>query len=567
MRLPIGQSDFKKIIDEEFDFVDKTLLVKELLEDNAEVVLITRPRRFGKTLNMSMLYYFFTNIIQERSIKNLFENLKITQYPKYMEFQGKHPVIFLSFKDLKEKSFDQMYARLCKTISDLYSDHRYVLKDNQFHEDRKNIYHSILNQNASQANIMDSLKNLTEYLYRYTQKKTIVLIDEYDTPIHSGYEHGYYNDAVNLFRNFLGSGLKDNPYLAKSVLTGILRISKENLFSGLNNLKVYSFSHSKYSEFFGFTEDEVTTLLDKARMKEKADQIKSWYNGYKIGENIIYNPWSVVNCISEKGIIKPYWINTSNNYLVKQLIIKSDTNFKNHFELLLRGKEVKQLINENLVFTDLDKDNELAIWSLLLTTGYLKIVSCEETINGSICHLAIPNQEIRNLYAQIIAQWLTQGAESYSHFITDLLKGNIHTFEKVLRYIFDNIASIHDLSKEPEAFYHGVIMGLTSVIGVVNSQYIIDSNRESGQGRYDYMILPKDSSQLAIIMEFKKVDLGKKKEDKRTFLKKQAEKALKQIDALEYEAKIRQHGIKNILCIGIAFSAKQFELESQKKSL
>ncbi len=318
MRLPIGYSDFKKIVEEKFDFVDKSLFIKEFIEEDAEVMLVTRPRRFGKTLNMSMLYYFFAKQIEEPT-KNLFDSLKIAEHSQYMAHQGKYPVIFISFKDIKESSYEMMYSRFCKLISDLYSDHRYIL-DNQLYEDKKTIYNSILNQQASPTNIIDSLKDLTEYLFKYHKQKPIVLIDEYDTPIQSGYEYGYYNEVVNLFRNFLSSALKDNPYLSKSVLTGILRISRESLFSGLNNLKVYSFLHPKYGEYFGFTEDEVFRLLSKAKLENQANEIKNWYNGYQIGDHVLYNPWSIVNCVQEKGALKPYWVNTSNNNLIKEAI-------------------------------------------------------------------------------------------------------------------------------------------------------------------------------------------------------------------------------------------------------
>ena len=399
MGLPIGSSDFKKIIDGNFDFVDKSLLIKELLEDDAEVILITRPRRFGKTLNMSMLRYFFADKVKTEPTKNLFNSLKITKHPKYMAFQGKHPVIFLSLKDIKESSYETMYARFCKVISDLYSDYRYLL-DTQLYEDKKTIYNSILNQQATPANIIDSLKDLTEYLFNHHKQKPIVLIDEYDTPVQSGYDNKYYDKVINLFRNFLSSALKDNPYLYKSVLTGILRISRESLFSGLNNLKVYSFLHEKYGEYFGFTEEEVSKLLFEAKIENKAKEIKNWYNGYQIGNHVLYNPWSIVNCISEKGITKSYWIHTSDNSLIKNLLVESSLAFKDCFEVLLRGGKIERVINENFVFSDLDKNQESAVWSLLLTTGYLKIVSYKETNQGSLCQLSIPNQEIKNFYRE-----------------------------------------------------------------------------------------------------------------------------------------------------------------------
>lgn len=553
MGLPIGSSDFKKIIDGNFDFVDKSLLIKELLEDDAEVILITRPRRFGKTLNMSMLHYFFADKVKTQLTKNLFNSLKITKHPKYMKFQGKYPVIFLSFKDIKENSYEKMYARFCKVISDLYSDHLYLLEDSHLPDNKKAIYNSILDQKVTPANIIDSLKDLTEYLFNHHKQKPIVLIDEYDTPVQFGYDNKYYDKVTNLFRNFLSSALKDNPYLYKSVLTGILRISRESLFSGLNNLKVYSFLHPKYGEYFGFTEKEVSNLLIKAKIENKAEEIKNWYNGYKIGDHILYNPWSIVNCINEKGKIKSYWVNTSDDNLIKNLLVESSLAFKDCLETLLRGEKIEQVINENFVFSDLDKNRESAAWSFLLNTGYLKIVSDQETDQGSLCQLSIPNQEIRNLYRKIIEQWLTDnyGIEC-TMFIKQLLNGDILAFEKGLQDTLEQIASIHDFAKKPEVFYHALIMGLT--VGVSkHPDYLPKSNRESGDGRYDYLILNK---KLTIIMEFKVVN---KKKDSQ-ILKKTAQEALKQIDEKKYMTEAIQHGAKKILKIGIAFSGKRFSL-------
>ena len=369
--------------------------------------------------------------------------------------------------------------------------------------------------------------------------------------------------SINLFRNFLSSALKDNPYLYKSVLTGILRISRESLFSGLNNLKVYSFLHPKYGEYFGFTEEEVSTLLFKAKIENKAEEIKNWYNGYQIGDHILYNPWSIVNCINEKGIIKPYWINTSDNNLIKNLLVESSLAFKDCFEVLLRGEKIERVINENFVFPDLDKNQESAAWSFLLNTGYLKIVSYQETDQGSLCQLSIPNQEIRNLYRKIIEQWLTDdyGIEC-TLFIKQLLNGDIAAFEKGLQHILEQIASIHDFAKKPEVFYHALIMGLTVGLSK-HPDYILRSNRESGDGRYDYLILNK---KLTIIMEFKIVKLMNKKENAQIKLLKQtAQEALKQIDEKKYMTEAIQYGAKKILKIGIAFSAKQFSVAHKEE--
>jgi hypothetical protein len=563
VKLPIGYSDFKKIITNKFDYIDKTLLIKEILDD-AEVVLITRPRRFGKTLNMSMLRYFFAAEVDGQSTQDLFAQLHIAQFADYCaQYQGKHPVVFLTFKDIKETNFVNAYASFGKCIKDVYAEHRYLLVSDVLYEEEKIVYESILKQEATLTNLSDSLKDLTKYLYRYYGKNPLVLIDEYDTPIQAGYLHDYYDEIVGLFRNFFSAALKDNASLFKAVLTGILRISRENLFSGLNHLKVYSVLHPKYGAYFGFTESEVGRLLEQTGLKDKASDIKYWYNGYQIGPHVLYNPWSIVNCIQEQGLLKPYWVNTSDNKLIKNLLVQSNLAFKDQIELLLREIPIDRFIDENFVFSDLTKYRESAIWNLLFMTGYLKVISYQETEQGSLCRLAIPNKEIHSLYRKIIEQWLAngQGIEWYNQLLEHLLCGDVNAFAQDLRQIMQQTFNAQDVAKEPETFYHGFMIGLTASLYSRND-YEIRSNRESGYGRYDYMIFSSDINKPTIVLEFKKVTIAKVKEKTaegiEDVLNKKAQEALQQIEQQAYLAEAKQRGRKKILKIGLAFHSKRF---------
>ncbi|MEI8295972.1 MAG: AAA family ATPase, partial [Alphaproteobacteria bacterium] len=332
MRLPIGQSDFRKIIDGKFDFVDKSLLIPQIL-DGAEVILITRPRRFGKTLNMSMLRYFFAETVDGQPTKGLFDNLKVMQSgEEVLKHHGHYPVIFLSFRDIKETSFASAYQKIYETIIRVYSEFAYLQNSDLLLDHQKDFFRSVLQQKANQAQLETSLLLLTDYLFKHHRVKPIVLIDEYDTPIQSGFLNGYYNEVIGFFRGLFGAALKDNQHLSKAVMTGIMRVSRESLFSGLNNIKAYSVLHPKFSSFFGFTQEEVDQLLSKASLQNKASAVKHWYNGYQIGNSTLYNPWSIVNCIEDEGTLQPFWINTSDNALIKDLLLKSSNDFKSKFE-------------------------------------------------------------------------------------------------------------------------------------------------------------------------------------------------------------------------------------------
>jgi Predicted AAA-ATPase/PD-(D/E)XK nuclease superfamily len=549
--LPIGYDNFREIIENKLDFVDKSLLIKEILNDKGtKVVVITRPRRFGKTFNLSMLHHFLAADVYGKSTKGLFDNLKITRTgQEYMKHQGKYPVIFLTLKGVKDHRYETAYDSFRELIRELYSQYRVLQDSPKLYKDEKEIYASVLKKEAPEEVIKFSLKILTEFLARHYGVSPWLLIDEYDTPIQASYVHGYYEPMLSFIRGVLGEALKSNPYLHRAVMIGILRIAKESLFSGVNNLKVYSLLNNQYSQYFGFTEAEVNQLLEKSNLQECYPQIRDWYNGYRMGETVIYNPWSIVNCIQNKGELRPYWVNTSDNRLIKDLMIKSSAMFKVQFELLLQGKPVNSIIDENFAFDDLD-DNESAIWGLLLFSGYLKTIQTLPEGTKMNCTFLPPNQEVTYLYQDTIKEWFTDrmGQGQYHQFLKSLLEGEINDFTKMLKQFLLEATSVFDVKgKNPERFYHGFVLGLVASLG---KTHVIKSNHESGYGRYDVMIIPKDIHQLGIILEFKSVNSVEGN------LEKIAHEALMQITERKYETELLHMNITRILKMGLAFRDK-----------
>ena len=558
-KLPMGCEDFRILIDKKLLFVDKTLLIKELIDnDGTTVSLITRPRRFGKTLNLSMLHYFFAEKIKNKPTKNLFNGLKISEAGEhYMKHQGQYPVINVSFKRLKGKTYEVMLNRMRELIGFTYKQHLELLDSPYLVKQQKNSFEAMLEDNATEAHLEASLLNLSEYLYMHYKKEVIILIDEYDTPIESSYVNGYYSEAVEMMRELLGACLKTNPYLERAVLTGITRVSKESLFSGLNNIAVYSLLNRQYEAYFGFTEKEVNKLIRKMNYQDKLVEMKAWYNGYKIGDTTVYNPWSIISCMKNQGLLQSYWINTSGNDLIKKLLINSSLKFKQDFELLLRGETIHKSIREDMVFGDLET-NESLIWSLFFVAGYLKIVNNPEE-NDKRYALSIPNKEIEEYYHLLIQEWLAgnKGADWCVDFLNDLLAGNIKEFEDGLKDILENIVSSHDAANE--TFYHGLILGFLSML----KNYELKSNRESGRGRYDIAVIPRDPQVLALLFELKNV----KQTITDVTLAKQAKKALQQIDDKNYVAEFKQRGIHKVLKIALVFKGKDFQLEYVKENL
>jgi len=559
MSLVIGSDNFGKIISNKYDFVDKSLFIKEVLDDAVEVLLITRPRRFGKTLNLSMLHHFLSSTVDDIPTKGLFDNLKIAQLNDYMQQQGKFPVIFITFKDIKEREMNMAYDKLHELIIKTFSHYSYLEKSDKLDPNLKQLYQLILYRKANKAQIEDSLQTLTACLYQHHKVKPWILIDEYDTPIQASYINGYYEEMISLMRGLFSAALKTNTYLHKAVITGVLRIAKESLFSGLNNLKVYSVLRSKYGQYFGFTEDEVLDLLKQVKIEDRFEETKRWYDGYSMGEVNVYNPWSIVNSIEDREF-RPYWVNTGDTTLIKTLMAQADVSIKKKFESILQNQPVEALIDENLVFGDLYDDKKDAIWSLLLFSGYLKASSCEYTDYAIKCSLQYPNHEVLYIYRQMVHEWFTDkiGYTQYNQFLESLIKGRIDEFTYMLKDFLLESASVFDVKdKYPERFYHGFVMGL---IVSLRESHLIKSNRESGLGRYDVMMIPKDRSQLGIILEFKVA------RNNEVDLEESAKEALHQIEERQYEAELKQNGIDRILKLGLAFRGKEVSIQEEKNT-
>jgi hypothetical protein len=555
--LPIGVSDFKKIRVEHYHFVDKSVFVKDIIQNPSEVILITRPRRFGKTINLSMLYHYLTNAIEEQP-HHLFHDLLIGQDTAFAKnHYHQYPTIFLTFKGLKSLTFDDFLMAIKTLMSDVYDKYGSILLSaERLTEKEKNVVHAIIHKIADTAELGNAIRNLIYYFYKIYGKKSILLIDEYDAPIHSAYINGYYPQMIDLMGGLLGEALKDSAFLEKGVLTGIARVAQASIFSGLNNFKSCSVLDKKYSQYFGFTEQEVHALLLTAHANTAANDIKDWYNGYHIGENTIYNPWSILNCLYEDLNLKPYWINTSDNTIIQNLISNAKPAIKSALTALMQGETLHLPIRENVVFQDLDK-NEEAIWALLLYSGYLTLKSQKRNGRRLIAELYIPNLEVMLIYDEVIEHWFSFGSlslDEYDHFISSLVSGDLKTFEHILSDYITQSGSYFDFHvNTKEQVFHSLILGL--VLGL-RENYTIKSNQESGYGRFDVVLIPKDKNHRGILLEFKTTAC----EDA---LDKVAASALEQIESKKYTTVLTEQGIHNILLIGMAFCGKNLKLLSK----
>ena len=542
--VPVGIEDFERIINEDYYYVDKTMLIEELLINRAPVTLFTRPRRFGKTLNMSMIKSFF-DIKNKEENKKLFENLKISN-SEYMSEQGKYPVIFISLKDLKGNSWKECLKRLKLFIFDLYVEFEYIREKMNEWDKRK--FEKVLYEQEDADYIM-SLKFLADSLYKYYGEKAIILIDEYDAPIINAFDKGYYNEAINFFQTFYSSALKTNNSLKYGILTGITRIIKEGIFSGLNNLKVDTILNKKYSEYFGLLESEVIEMLDYFGMKYKIEEVKEWYNGYIFGESEVYNPWSIVNYIDNREI-KAYWANVSGNTLLENMLNHAGESVYEDLKRFTDGESIEKYISDGTTIKSL-LSNDDEIWQLLLYSGYLtKDEKQEKESDSNVYNLKIPNKEIRKYFGNMFLNRFF-GTEVKTNILIKALEGgDIKKFEETLGEIMINMLSHFDLDKEMEKIYQVFMIGL---VGFLMGKYEIISNDESGYGRYDLAMIPIKSNEKAYLMEFK---ISKTKKG----MEESAEKALKQIDEKKYDTKLRARGIKNILKIGIAFYGKEVKV-------
>ncbi len=542
--VPVGIEDFERIINEDYYYVDKTMLIEELLINRAPVTLFTRPRRFGKTLNMSMIKSFF-DIKNKEENKKLFENLKISN-SEYMSEQGKYPVIFISLKDLKGNSWKECLKRLKLFIFDLYIEFEYIREKMNEWDKRK--FEKVLYEQEDADYIM-SLKFLADSLYKYYGEKAIILIDEYDAPIINAFDKGYYNEAVNFFQTFYSSALKTNNSLKYGILTGITRIIKEGIFSGLNNLYVNTILSRDYSEYFGLLESEVVEILDYFNMKYKIEEVREWYNGYIFGENEVYNPWSIVNYVREKEI-KAYWANVSGNTLLENMLNHAGESVYDDLKRFTDGESIEKYISDGTTIKSL-LSNDDEIWQLLLYSGYLtKDEKQEKESDSNVYNLKIPNKEIRKYFGNMFLNRFF-GTEVKTNILIKALEGgDIKKFEETLGEIMINMLSHFDLDKEMEKIYQVFMIGL---VGFLMGKYEIISNDESGYGRYDLAMIPIKSNEKAYLMEFK---ISKTKKG----MEESAEKALKQIDEKKYDTKLKARGIKNILKIGIAFYGKEVKV-------
>ena len=547
--VPVGIEDFKELIQDEYYYVDKTLLIDEMLMNKSKVTLFTRPRRFGKTLNMSMLKYFF-DVKDKEENKKLFENLKVSD-SEYMSEQGKYPVIFVSLKDLKEDTWEECLESIKDIMYKIFNEYSFLREKLNIVEKRQ--FDKIWEITGNERNFKTSLLDLSNYLNKYYGEKVIILIDEYDAPIINAFDKGYYNEAINFFQTFYSSALKTNNSLKYGVLTGITRIIKEGIFSGLNNLYVNTILSKDYSEYFGLLESEVIEMLEYFDMKYKIEEVREWYNGYIFGESKVYNPWSIVNYVREKKI-KAYWANVSGNTLLENMLDHAGESVYDDLKRFTDGESIEKYISDGTTIKSL-LNNDDEIWQVLLYSGYLTKDEKQKEIDVTseytdVYNLRIPNKEIRKYFGNMFLNRFFGTEVKTNVLIKALENGDIKKFEKTLGEIMINMLSHFDLDKEMEKIYQVFMIGL---VGFLMGKYEIISNDESGYGRYDLAMIPIKSNEKAYLMEFK---ISKTKKG----MEERAQKALKQIDEKKYDTKLKARGIKNILKIGIAFHGKEVKV-------
>ncbi len=562
-KVVIGRQDFASLREGDYFYIDKTGFIKEWWDAGDDVTLITRPRRFGKTLNMSMLNCFFSNKYAGRG--DLFEGLSIWNDEKYRQLQGTYPVIFLSFAEVKSTGFYEARNTIAAIINDVYKQYRYLLDSDIITECEKEMWNRLekyviepsMNTEENNSMIQRAIKDLCGCLSRYYDSKVIIFLDEYDTPMQEAYVHGYWEEFTAFLRNLFNSTFKTNPYLERAVMTGITRVSKESMFSDLNNPKVITVTSEEYNRYFGFTEAEVFDALEKFGLSDRKADVKKWYDGFTFGsQRDIYNPWSIINYLDEKKL-RPYWASTSSNGLVSRLLQKGSAEMKESMEELLKGDTIVVNFDEQIVFHQLDTD-ERAVWSLLVAGGYLKVDEVE--YRGELLepwyHLSITNLETRSMFANMFKGWFNSTAANYNRFISSMVSNDIEAMNLYMNRVALETFSYFDVGgsgqdSEPEKFYHGFVLGL---MADQNDNYEVRSNRESGFGRYDVMLIPKKEKLPAIVMEFKVHNPNREKS-----LSDTAGTALRQIDEKNYDAELLDRGIEKeqIRHYGFAFEGKK----------
>ena len=560
-KLPIGISDFKEIIENNYYYFDKTKFIENILEDGSKVKLFTRPRRFGKTLNISMLKYFF-DIKNKDENKKLFGNLEISK-SEYFEKQGNFFVISISFKNYDAESWESGFNTIKNEIKLLYNEF-YLIRDNLNQSDLADFDAIWLKKNN--ADWINSLFNLTRYLYEISGKKVVVLIDEYDQPIIDSYIKGNYEKCIAFFKAFYGKVLKDNNYLEMGILTGILRVAKENVFSGLNNLEVHTILDDEFTEYFGIMENEVEKSLEDFDLKYELNDVQKWYNGYLFGEKKVYNPWSIINFLN-RGNLKSYWVNTSGNGLIKLYLQKLKNDVFDDFSKLLNKESILKRINNNMTFENLKTNFGKNIWNLFFHSGYLTLADKYDVMKKN-ASIKIPNKEILEMFSEMFIEIYFKDSETFLDMTDALTTGNIEKFKFELnKILLENIGIFDVIGIYKEQFYHGLMLGL---ILMLKNEYEISSNNFSGKGRYDLLLKPKNifERKEGIIIELKAINIDNLKLDSEKIHEKllsECEVALNQIEEKEYTSILKNAGIDNILKIGIAFFGKEFEVKFERE--
>ncbi|MDE7313689.1 MAG: ATP-binding protein [Eubacterium sp.] len=550
----IGIQDFRKVVERDCFYIDKTLFIKEWWESQDDVTLITRPRRFGKTLTLSMTEQFFS--VKYRDSGWMFEPFAIWKEEKYQRLQGTYPVVNLSFSRVKGSNFQLVREKICQILAEVYQRHTFLLEGDLLSDSEKEFFHQVTDK-MDDAVAGVACNRISEYLVRYYGKKVILLLDEYDTPMQEAYIYGYWKEMSDFIRSMFAAALKDNPYLERALLTGITRVSKESVFSDLNHLKVVTTTSRKYQSAFGFTEQEVFSALEEYGLADRKQEVKLWYDGFQFGNcGNLYNPWSIINYLDEREF-DDYWVNTSSNKLVEQLIGKGSANVKRIVEELLKGRDFRTKMDENIVYHDLHTD-EGAIWSLLLASGYLKVKNCVKNSSGEKEYvLALTNREVVCMFRRMVRNWFSVCSSNYNDFIKAMLVGDLEAMNAYMNRVALATFSMFDAGikpsqgSEPERFYHGFFLGLSVEL---SDRYTVTSNRESGFGRYDVMFEPTDSFGNGMIIEFKVHAPSKEKS-----LEDTVSAALSQIIEKKYSVKLESKGIPEgrIRIYGFAFRGKE----------